>query len=433
MYKELSKCTREDIKAYQDSKVPEILAYVLKHSAFYKDKFRGIDISGIRTVDDLQKLPVTTKEDLQLRNKDFICVEREKIIDYLTTSGTLGAPVTFVETENDLERLALNEYLSFRCANASRDDIFQLMVTLDRRFMAGLAYFLGLRKLGAGIVRVGPGNPELQFDTIRRTGANKLVTIPSFLLKLISYAEENGIDYKSFGIEAAVCIGEPIRDKDLNLNKLGEKIKSKWDIKLYNTYASTEMGASFTECDEGVGGHLVPEILIVEFLDENDKPVKDGELGEVTITNIGVEGMPLVRFKTGDMCYHYTEPCRCGRSSLRVGPIIGRKNQMLKYKGTTLFPQSLYDNLVEIPGVKNYLIEVSTNSIDTDEILVRIGSDDKRPEFVKYIKDHFRAKLRVAPEVELMDPAEVEKLQFGPMSRKAVTFIDKREGHGTSQ
>ena len=95
--------------------------------------------------------------------------------------------------------------------------------------------------------------------------------------------------------------------------------------------------------------------------------------------------MPLVRFKTGDMCYHYTEPCRCGRSSLRVGPIIGRKNQMLKYKGTTLFPQSLYDNLVEIPGVKNYLIEVSTNSIDTDEILVRIGSDDKRPEFVKYI------------------------------------------------
>src|SRR5690606_40303307 len=93
------------------------------------------------------------KEDLQLRNKDFICVEREKIIDYLTTSGTLGAPVTFVETENDLERLALNEYLSFRCANASRDDIFQRMVTLDRRYMEGLAYFLGLRKLRVGMVR----------------------------------------------------------------------------------------------------------------------------------------------------------------------------------------------------------------------------------------------------------------------------------------
>lgn len=431
MHTEVAKRSKEAIRAYQNERVPEILAYVMEHSAFYKERYKDIDVSQIKTVEDLAKLPVTTKEDLQRRNFDFICVDNDKIIDYITTSGTLGNPVTFVATEGDLQRLALNEYLSFVCANGSHKDIYQLMVTLDRRFMAGLAYFLGLRKLGAGIVRVGPGNPELQFDTIRRTNANILVTIPSFLLKLIEYAEQNGIDYKNCGIKAAVCIGEPIRDKDLNLNKLGAKIKNKWDIDLYSTYASTEMGAAFTECSQCQGGHLIPEMIIVEFLDENDQPVKEGELGEVTITNIGVEGMPLVRFKTGDMCYHYTDSCECGRNSLRVGPIIGRKNQMIKYKGTTLFPQSLYDNLMDIPGVKNYLIEVSTNNIDTDDISVKIGCENPDPLFEKNIKDHFRARLRVAPTVEIIHPDELEKLQFSGLNRKAVTFIDKRNGNGS--
>lgn len=432
MCKEVSRRSREDISAWQNARIPEILAYVMQHSAFYRERFSGIDLSKITTVEDLAYLPFTTKEDLQRRNFDFVCVKADQIVDYITTSGTLGDPVTFVATDKDLDRLALNEYLSFVCADGHPEDIYQLMVTLDRRFMAGLAYFLGLRKLGAGIVRVGPGNPELQFDTIKRTQANVLVTIPSFLLRLIAYAEENQIAYKDLPVKAAVCIGEPIRDKDLNLNELGRQIKEKWDLKLYSTYASTEMGAAFTECSEGKGGHLIPEMIVVEFVDEQGRNVASGELGEVTITNIGVEGMPLIRFKTGDMCYHYTEPCACGRNSLRVGPIIGRKNQMIKYKGTTLFPQSLYDNLMDIPGVQNYLIEVSTNSIDTDDICVKIGCAQPDEHFIKQIKDRFRARLRVAPTIEILDPAELEKLRFPGMSRKPITFIDKRKKHGSN-
>ncbi len=419
--------SKEDIKKYQDGKVPEILNYVVNNSKFYNKRFRDIDIKKIKTVEDLEMLPVTTKEDLQKKYPDFICVKKDKIIDYITTSGTLGNPVTFVATENDLNRLALNEYLSFLCANGSNQDIYHLMVTLDKRFMAGLAYFLGIRKMGAGIVRVGPGNPELQFDTINRVAPTVLVTIPSFLIKLIEYAEINNIDLKKTSIKSAICIGEPIRDKDFNLNKLGQKIVNKWNIKLFSTYASTEMGAAFTECQQGKGGHLIPEMLIVEFLDENNKPVKKGEMGEITITNIGVEGMPLVRFKTGDICYHYTEKCKCGRSSLRIGPIIGRKNQMIKYKGTTLFPQSLYDILDDIPGVKNYVVEVDTNSIDTDDIIVKIGCDMNIDGFEKNIKDHFRAKLRVAPSINFMDEKEIDKIQNSDEIRKSKKFIDKRK------
>ncbi len=213
MQSEISRKSEEEIRAYQNLRVIETVDYVMKHSPFYKERFHGFDLSRIKTVDDLVNLPITTKEDLQCRNSDFICVSEDQIIDYITTSGTLGDPVTFVATDNDLNRLALNEFLSFICANGSSKDIYHLMVTLDRRFMAGLAYFLGLRKLGAGIVRVGPGNPGLQFDTIQRVSPTVLVTIPSFLLKLIEYAEQNGIDYKTPPLNRPFALASPFVTK----------------------------------------------------------------------------------------------------------------------------------------------------------------------------------------------------------------------------
>lgn len=338
----------------------------------------------------------------------------------------MGEPVTFAMTDHDLERLAYNEFISFSCADTSDADIYQLMVTMDKRFMAGLAYFLGLRKLGAGIIRIGPGLQELQFESIHRFSPTGLITVPSFIPKLIEYAEAHGIDYKNSSIKKAVCIGEPIRNTDFSLNTLGKKITEKWDIKLYSTYASTEMGTAFTECSEGIGGHHHPEMIIVEFLDENNEPVKEGEPGEVTITTLGVEGMPLLRFKTGDICYHYTEPCACGRNTIRLGPVIGRKQQMIKFKGTTLYPPAIYDVLNEIDWIENYIIEVYTNNLGTDEVLIKAGSKDVNPNREKMIKDHFRASLRVAPEIEFMNPKEIFKLQMPPNTRKPITFIDNR-------
>ena len=329
-------------------------------------------------------------------------------------------------TENDLERLAYNEYISFLCAGGSPTDIYQLMVTMDRRFMAGLAYFSGIRKIGAGVVRVGPGNPELQFDSIRRVQPTSIVTVPSFIIKLIEFAEENKIDLNKTSIKKAICIGEALRNNDFSLNTLGNRIAEKWNIQLFSTYASTEMGTAFTECEYGIGGHHHPEMIIVEFLDDNDKPVKDGEPGEVTITNLGVEGMPLLRFKTGDICNHYYTPCKCGRTTMRLGPVIGRKKQMIKFKGTTLYPPAMCDILNDIKEVKNYVIEVSTNNIGTDDILLKLGVEVPSKELEKMIKDHFRARIRVAPFIQFEKVDEIQKLQFPNLSRKPVTFIDKR-------
>ena len=427
---EIQFLSKEEIKKYQEGRLKEALEYVWRKSPYYKRIYteQGIDINQIRTLEDLCQLPVTTKSDLQLHGNEFRCVAPEDIIDYATTSGTLGNPVTFTETEEDLCHLAYNEQLSFQTAGCTKRDILQEMVTIDRRFMAGLAYFLGARELGMGVVRVGNGIPELQWDTINRIHPTVGMAVPSFLVKLISFAEEHGIDYRNSSMKKCVCIGEALRDpKTFELNTLGQIIHDKWpELQLYTTYASTEMQHSFTDCEYFNGGHLQPELMIVEFLDDDNNPVAPGEAGEVTITTLGVTGMPLVRFKTGDVVYHYDEPCRCGRNTVRVSSVVGRKKQMIKFKGTTLYPPALFDILDNIPDVKNYVVEVFTNELGTDDVLVRVGTLTPGERFEKEIKDIFRAKVRVAPGVIFDTPENVSKIMFPPMSRKPVKFIDKR-------
>lgn len=426
---EIQFCSPEEIKAYQERRLAEELLYLKAHSAFYRRMFEAqhIDIGRIRTIEDLRRLPVTTKTDLQLHNEEFVCVEKREIIDYVTTSGTLGDPVTFVLTSGDLDRLAYNEYLSFTTAGCTSDDVMQLMTTIDRRFMAGLAYYMGARELGAGVVRVGNGIPELQWDTINRIHPSFCMVVPSFLMKLIEYGDKCGIDYNASSIRKAICIGEALRNPDFTLNTLGQRIHDKWKTPLLlSTYASTEMQSSFTECECCNGGHHQPELIIVEFLDDDNQPVKEDEPGEVTITTLGVRGMPLLRFKTGDVCYHYTAPCACGRNTMRLSSVLGRKGQMIKYKGTTLYPPALYDILDNITGVINYVVEVYTNDLGTDEILIRVGSTDHSEDFSKRVKDLFRSKVRVAPAIVFEAPEYISKVQMPQMSRKPIKFIDLR-------
>jgi phenylacetate-CoA ligase len=416
----------EKIAAYQEIKLKETLHYVLENSAFYRRHLQEFKTKEITSVEDLQTLPFTTKEDLQNYNDDFLCVPKSKVVDYATTSGTSGTPVSFALTDSDLERLSKNEAESFRCSGIERGDVVQLMTTLDRQFMAGLAYFLGLRKLGATVIRVGAGIPELQWDAILRYRPNYLITVPSFLLKMIEFAENAGIDYKNAGIKGAICIGEPLRNQDFSPNNIASKIGARWDIKLFSTYASTEMSTAFAECEAQQGGHHLPELIIVEILDEDGNRVAEGQAGELVITTLGVEAMPLIRFKTGDIVQAHEEPCSCGRTTLRLGPVLGRKQQMIKYKGTTLYPPAMNNLLNGFDEIQNHLIEISTNDLGTDEICIYLALDSPSDEFLVQIRDHFRAKLRVSPRIEFLPLEELNKRVFLPKSRKPRQFIDLR-------
>jgi len=419
--------SKEKIKIVQEKGLQKLITYLNKHSPFYKELFAAhkINAAEIKTLDDLKNIPTTNKEDLQQRNDDFLCVQKNKIIEYSSTSGTLGSPVTIALTENDLKRLAFNEYASFTCADGSSQDVYQLMLTLDRQFMAGMAYYSGIRKMGAGIIRLGPGVPSLQWETIFRLKPTAIVTVPSFILKLIRFAKEHQIDINKTSVQKAVCIGENIRNTDFSLTMLGKKISDAWDIKLYSTYASTEMQTAFTECVACRGGHLQPELIILEMLDENDQPVKAGETGEVTITTLGVEGMPLLRYKTGDICLYFDEPCSCERTSVRLSPVVGRKKQMIKYKGTTLYPPALFDILNEMEEVIDFVAEVYLNEMGLDELLINILPVNLNEESNRKIRANLQARLRVSPHVKYVSAEEIQKMQTQE-ARKIVKFIDKR-------
>ena len=421
-----------EIKRFQEEKLKIALQYLQENSPFYKRVFlqHNIDIRQIKTLEDLSEIPFTEKEDLQQYNNDFLCVPKSQVIDYITTSGTLSDPVTFAMTDADLERLAYNEQISFECAGAKKGDIFQLMTTIDKRFMAGLAYFLGIRKLGASIIRVGNGIAELQWDTIKRIRPNAAVVVPSFILKLIKYAEEHGIDYKNSSIKKLICIGENLREQDFSLNLLGQNIKDKWDIELYSTYASTEMATTFTECRYGCGGHHHPELIICELIDNNGNVLSRDETGELTITTLGVEGMPLLRFRTGDLVRFHTEPCQCGRTTMRISPILGRLNHMIKYKGTTLYPPAIFDVLDNVPYLENYIMEVYDNECGNDDIFIKIGLREHLDfDVVKDLKDRFRARIRVAPEIEICPADQIRAISMPDINRKPIKIIDKRKKH----
>jgi phenylacetate-CoA ligase len=425
---ELIFADNEEVLKHQQKQLIQTVDYVNKNSNFYKKLFseNNIHPEKIKSIAGFKQIPFTTKEDIQKHNDDFFCVDREKIIDYVTTSGTLGEPVTIALTENDLERLASNEANSFKITGGSSKDVYQLMTTIDKRFMAGLAYFLGARKLGAGIIRVGNGIPQLQWDTINRVRPNVIICVPSFILKLVEHAKQHNIDYKNSSIQKAICIGEPIRNEDFSLNKLGKKITENWNLQLFSTYASSEMAAAFTECEQGVGAHHQPDLLFIELIDEDGNEVKNSEAGELVITTLGVEAMPLLRFKTGDICKIHYEVCKCGRISARLSPILGRKKQMIKYKGTTIYPHALYEILDVLDEVKNYQVEVFTNEIGTDELLVHIGCANPSEKLEKEIKDFFRAKLRVAPNLIFTETEKLQKLILPETSRKPIKFVDKR-------
>lgn len=414
---------------FQWEKVSALLNYLQDKSPFYKNLFarHGISASSIGSWQSFEKLPTTAKDDLQNQNWDFLCVDRNKIVEYTSTSGTLGKPVTVALTENDLRRLAYNEAISFQCADGTSDDLYQLMLTLDRQFMAGIAYYEGIRKMGAGLIRVGPGLPALQWETIERLKPTALVAVPSFVVKLIEYAEQNKLNLNQSSVKKIICIGEPVRTKDLDSNPLAKRITGSWNVMLYGTYASTEMQTAFTECKNGKGGHLHPELIYVEILDEDGKRVSDGKAGEVTITTLGVEGMPLLRYRTGDMAIAHNEPCSCGRTTLRLGPIVGRKQQMVKLKGTTLYPPAIFEIVQQIESIRDFVVEVFKGELETDELKLHVlPAEGDQQKIDQQLRAAFQSRIRVVPEIRFASAKEIEALQLAGGSRKVKKFIDNR-------
>lgn len=413
---------------FQLQELKKLLSYLQQYSPFYQRLFRRdhMNPDSIRSLADLERLPVTEKKHLEKYNEDFLCVSRADIREYAATSGTLGRPVTIALTQKDLDRLAYNEFLSFHCMGLTKQDTVQLMLTLDRQFMAGIAYYGGLQKTGAAAVRTGPGQAGMQWDRIQQLQTTALVAVPSFLTKLIASAPAT-YNINTAPVRKVLAIGESLRDENLQPNALAQKITSQWNLQLFGTYAATEMQTAFTECVSGHGGHHHPELLIVELLDEKNQAVDKGETGEVTITTLGVTGMPLLRYKTGDLCRGYYEPCSCGRKTMRLGPVLGRRQQMIKYKGTTLYPAAISNLMEQITAIGDYCIQISKDELGNDLLTLLIQHEGDQKALQSQVRDACRQQLRVALDCQFLSLQDMLALQFPPGSRKKRRIIDLRQ------
>lgn len=395
----------------------ETFHYAKLHSPFYREWFHGTS-----TVPPLASIPTVDKRLLSERNLDFFCVPRERVVEIVTTSGTTGEPLLWMLTEADVQRLARNEKLSFGCAGLTAHDTVLVAVAMDRCFMAGLAYWLGLRALGCGVVRTGSAAPGMVLEMIARVQPTAIVAVPSFLRVLTEKARETGFDLKSCPVKKAICIGEPIRDRALVLNASGHAIEAAWGAKVYSTYGVTELANSLCECDAGAGGHLHDEQLVLEILDDADRPVADGEVGEVTATTFGVEAMPLIRYRTGDCAALWRTPCACGRTTPRLGPIVGRKHQKLKFKGASLFPSTLTAVLEASEGVASFVVIARKESELSDAIEVLVHGDAS----VAELRAAMQARAKIAPQIRHVAREEIEALQLPSSARKRRTFVDLR-------
>jgi len=425
-YKNLEFSSGKKIKTVQNTLLKEHLVLCQKNSPYYRRIFKKnkIDINKIN-LNNLYTLKLTDKADLAKYNDDFLAVDFKKIADIVLSSGTCGTPTKIAYSQNDLERLAYNEEQSFSACGFTSQDTVLLTCTLDRCFIAGLAYYSGIRALGAAAIRNGLNSLESHLGLIKRLKPTAIVGVPGFLRKLGLYLNSQGYSAAKNGIKKIVCIGEPLRDKNLKFLKVGLDLENIWKAKIYSTYSSSEIISTFCECTAQAGGHLHPDLAIVEIIDEKGQNLPNGEIGEVVVTPLRIQAMPLVRFKTGDISFIIDAPCSCGRKSLRLGPILGRKNQMMKVQGTTFYPQSIYSCLEKIKGVGEYYLSVTSEGELSDHLEIYLSVTDISCT-EKIIQEKLQAHLRVTPKVFICDEELIKEQVYSPGSRKPVRFIDRR-------
>ena len=394
----------DSILNVQELRLKSHFEYCRNNSPFYRDLFKETENDFLDvTLKQLRDVPFTEKLDIERRNDEFCAVQLSEIVDVVLSSGTTGKPIKIMYTDFDLKRLAYNEKQSFQGCGLTNKDVVLLTCTMDRCFIAGLAYFLGITSLGASAIRNGHGSLDSHMEVIRRMKPTVIVGVPTFIRKLGMYMKSENNDPSETMISKIICIGEPLRNNKVELLEVGLELQKMWSAKVFSTYASSETITTFCECEAQKGGHLHPDLAVVEIIDDKGGILPNGEIGEVVVTPLMVEGMPLIRYKTGDLSFLINEPCSCGRNSPRLGPILGRKKQMMKVKGTTLHPQEVYAALDTIKGVEEYYLEVTEENDLSDNIAVHVFGkviSDNLSALQDKLQSKLRVKLRIVLEKE---------------------------------
>jgi phenylacetate-CoA ligase len=401
-----------------------------KKSYYYGKLFKEnkLGISSVRKLKDIQKFPFTTKDDLREHwPYGFIAVPKEELVRMHSSSGTTGRATVVFHTIKDI---AIWSNLLARCmymVGMRKSDVFQNMMTYGL-FTGGLGFHYGAEKIGALIIPAGSGNSKRQIQLMRDFETTVVHVIPSYALHLSTVFEELKLDpRKDTKVKIAFLGAEP------HTEKMRKKIEEIYGYKAFNSYGLSEMngpGVAF-ECPEQNGMHIWEDSFLVEIIDPKTlQPVADGEEGELVMTSLQREGMPLIRYRTKDLTRIIPEPCSCGRTHRRIERIKGRTDDMLILKGVNIFPMQIEKKLMEIPGVgTNFLIVLDREGFN-DLMTVKVEVDKKyfsgemkqMEALRKKIVEELKSEILVTPKIDLVEPDSIPKGEG-----KAVRVIDNRK------
>jgi len=435
--KEMSMYWEEDIETMPREKLEDLQLERLRKSVarasasrFYGDLFRkiGLDPDGITSLDDLRKIPFTTKDDLRDHwPYGFLAVPRDDLVRMHSSSGTTGRATVIFHTQSDINGWTNIVARSMYMTGMRRSDVFQHMMTYGL-FTGGLGFHYGAEKVGALIIPAGSGNSKRQIQLMQDFGTTAIHVIPSYALHLTSVFEEVGVDPRRDTKLAIAFLGaEP------HSEKTRKKIEEFYGLKAFNSYGLSEMdgpGVAF-ECPNQMGMHVWEDNFIMEIIDPDTlEPVPEGEEGELVMTTLLRGGMPILRYRTKDLTRIVPGPCECGRVHRRIERIKGRTDDMLILKGVNIFPIQIEKRLMDIPGVgTNFLIILEREGFN-DLMIVRVevgkeffSGDLKQLEALRRrIVEELRSDILITPKVELVEPGTLPKSEG-----KAVRVIDNRE------
>ena len=420
---------RESLRKIQSIRLKKIVDYVYHNTPFYRKKMQemGVTPDDINTIDDIVKLPFTTKHDLRDNYPFGLCaVPMSQIVRIHASSGTTGKPTVVGYTRKDLSSWAECISRAFTAYGAGRSDIFQVSYGYGL-FTGGLGAHAGAENIGASVIPMSSGNTEKQITLMHDFGSTVLCCTPSYALYLADAIKDSGYPREEFKLKVGAFGAEPWTE---NMRK---ELESKLNIKAYDIYGLTEI------CGPGVGGececqngthlwedHFFPEIVDPVTLE----PVEPGQHGELVFTTLTKEGMPMIRYRTRDLTHLIYDKCECGRTAVRMGRILGRSDDMLIIRGVNVFPSQVESVILEMPEFEpHYLIVVDrVNNTDTFQIQVEVRQEfysdemNKMIALKKKIANRMQSVIGLQPDIRIVEPRSIER-SMG----KAKHVIDNRK------
>ena len=398
-------------------------------SPFYARAFEahGLRPEDVKTLDDLRRLPFTTKQDLRDSYPDgFNAVPRDQLVRLHVSSGTTGTPTVITHTQSDINWWASLVARCMHMAGMRPGDVFQ-NTTSYGLFTGGLGMHYGAERLGCLAIPAGAGNTQRQLKLIQDFKVSAVHIIPSYALYISSACEKMGIDPRSLNLRIALVGAEPYSEETRR------RLEELFGFKAFNSYGLSEMngpGVAF-ECQEQNGMHLWEDAYLAEILDPATlEPVEPGQVGELVLTTLCRQGMPIVRYRTRDLTRFLPGPCPCGRNHVRLDRITGRSDDLIIIKGVNIYPMQIEQILMAMPEVgRNYLIVLERDGyIDN----IRVQVEIKEEFFVEDMRalNALRAKIVHQLKDEILVTPKVDLVEHNALPQaegKAQRVVDRRE------